>query len=67
MVVVGGGQAGLATGFYLRRSGLVPGRDFELSLGLDARTLHIDVSDTCAERPPVGATDCRPTTCRSGS
>lgn len=27
-VVVGGGQAGLATGFYLRRSGLVPGEDF---------------------------------------
>ena len=28
MVVVGGGQAGLATGFYLRRAGLVPGEDF---------------------------------------
>ncbi|NIK59815.1 ArsO family NAD(P)H-dependent flavin-containing monooxygenase [Kribbella shirazensis] len=28
VVVVGGGQAGLATGFYLRRAGLVPGRDF---------------------------------------
>ncbi|MFB6722907.1 ArsO family NAD(P)H-dependent flavin-containing monooxygenase [Kribbella sp. NPDC056345] len=28
MVVIGGGQAGLATGFYLRRSGLVPGADF---------------------------------------
>ena len=27
-VVIGGGQAGLATGFYLRRSGLTPGRDF---------------------------------------
>ena len=27
-VVIGGGQAGLATGFYLRRSGLVPGQDF---------------------------------------
>jgi putative flavoprotein involved in K+ transport len=26
--VVGGGQAGLATCFYLRRAGLVPGRDF---------------------------------------
>jgi putative flavoprotein involved in K+ transport len=28
VVVVGGGQAGLATGFHLRRAGLVPGRDF---------------------------------------
>jgi cation diffusion facilitator CzcD-associated flavoprotein CzcO len=28
VVVVGGGQAGLATGFYLRRAGLTPGRDF---------------------------------------
>lgn len=28
VAVVGGGQAGLATGFYLRRAGLVPGRDF---------------------------------------
>ncbi|HWM02308.1 MAG TPA: oleate hydratase, partial [Actinophytocola sp.] len=28
VVVIGGGQAGLATGFYLRRSGLVPGEDF---------------------------------------
>lgn len=28
VVVVGGGQAGLATGFYLRRAGLVPGRNF---------------------------------------
>ncbi|ANH39979.1 putative oxidoreductase CzcO [Nocardioides dokdonensis FR1436] len=28
VVVVGGGQAGLATGFYLRRAGLVPGHDF---------------------------------------
>jgi cation diffusion facilitator CzcD-associated flavoprotein CzcO len=27
-VITGGGQAGLATGFYLRRSGLTPGRDF---------------------------------------
>lgn len=26
--MVGGGQAGLATGFYLRRAGLVPGDDF---------------------------------------
>ena len=28
VAVVGGGQAGLATGFHLRRAGLVPGRDF---------------------------------------
>ncbi len=28
VVVVGGGQAGLATGFYLRRAGLRPGTDF---------------------------------------
>lgn len=28
MAVVGGGQAGLATGYHLRRAGLVPGRDF---------------------------------------
>jgi cation diffusion facilitator CzcD-associated flavoprotein CzcO len=28
VVVIGGGQAGLATGFYLRRAGLAPGRDF---------------------------------------
>lgn len=27
-MVIGGGQSGLATGFYLRRSGLVPGEDF---------------------------------------
>ncbi|TDO44205.1 cation diffusion facilitator CzcD-associated flavoprotein CzcO [Kribbella sp. VKM Ac-2527] len=27
-MVIGGGQAGLATGFYLRRSGLIPGEDF---------------------------------------
>jgi putative flavoprotein involved in K+ transport len=27
VAVVGGGQAGLATGFYLRRAGLAPGRD----------------------------------------
>ncbi|GAA1571111.1 ArsO family NAD(P)H-dependent flavin-containing monooxygenase [Kribbella sancticallisti] len=27
-MVIGGGQAGLATGFYLRRAGLVPGEDF---------------------------------------
>jgi putative flavoprotein involved in K+ transport len=35
VVVVGGGQAGLATAFYLRRAGLVPGRDF---LIVDAAT-----------------------------
>ncbi|MFI7065215.1 ArsO family NAD(P)H-dependent flavin-containing monooxygenase [Kribbella sp. NPDC050124] len=35
VVVIGGGQAGLATGFYLRRSGLVPGKDFVI---LDAAT-----------------------------
>jgi thioredoxin reductase len=34
-VVIGGGQAGLATGYYLRRSGLTPGRDFVI---LDAAT-----------------------------
>ena len=28
VVVIGGGQAGLATGFYLHRSGLIPGDDF---------------------------------------
>lgn len=28
VAVIGGGQAGLATGFYLRRAGLVPGEDF---------------------------------------
>lgn len=28
VAVVGGGQAGLATGYYLRRARLVPGRDF---------------------------------------
>jgi putative flavoprotein involved in K+ transport len=28
VAVIGGGQAGLATGYYLRRSGLVPGEDF---------------------------------------
>ena len=28
VVIVGGGQAGLATGFYLRRAGLRPGADF---------------------------------------
>lgn len=28
VVVIGGGQAGLATGYYLRRAGLVPGADF---------------------------------------
>lgn len=28
VVVIGGGQAGLATGFYLRRAGLAPGEDF---------------------------------------
>lgn len=28
VVVIGGGQAGLATGYYLRRAGLVPGDDF---------------------------------------
>lgn len=28
VAVVGGGQAALATGFYLRRAGLVPGEDF---------------------------------------
>jgi putative flavoprotein involved in K+ transport len=28
VAVVGGGQAGLATAFHLRRAGLVPGRDF---------------------------------------
>ena len=33
VAVVGGGQAGLATGFYLRRAGLVPEQDF---LVLDA-------------------------------
>ena len=27
-VVVGGGQAGLAAGYYLRRAGLTPGTDF---------------------------------------
>ena len=30
VAVIGGGQAGLATGFYLRRLGLVPGEDFLL-------------------------------------
>ena len=28
VVVIGGGQSGLATGFYLRRAGLAPGEDF---------------------------------------
>ncbi|MEP9383365.1 ArsO family NAD(P)H-dependent flavin-containing monooxygenase [Nocardioides sp. KR10-350] len=28
VVVIGAGQAGLATGFYLRRAGLAPGEDF---------------------------------------
>ncbi|MCH8571762.1 ArsO family NAD(P)H-dependent flavin-containing monooxygenase [Nesterenkonia sp. AY15] len=28
VAIVGGGQAGLATGFYLRRAGLTPGEDF---------------------------------------
>lgn len=28
VAVIGGGQASLATGYYLRRAGLVPGRDF---------------------------------------
>lgn len=28
VAVVGGGQAGLATGYYLRRAGLTPGEDF---------------------------------------
>jgi len=28
VAVIGGGQAGLAVGFYLRRAGLVPGEDF---------------------------------------
>ena len=28
VAIIGGGQAGLATGFYLRRAGLEPGRDF---------------------------------------
>ena len=28
VAVIGGGQAGLATGYYLRRAGLVPGVDF---------------------------------------
>ena len=28
VVVIGGGQAGLATGFHLRRAGLAPGSDF---------------------------------------
>lgn len=28
VAVLGGGQAGLATGYYLRRAGLVPGKDF---------------------------------------
>ncbi|RNI24741.1 NAD(P)-binding domain-containing protein [Flexivirga caeni] len=28
VVIIGGGQAGLATGFYLRRAGLTPGQDF---------------------------------------
>ena len=28
VAVIGGGQAGLATGFYLRRTGMVPGTDF---------------------------------------
>ncbi|MEU4290841.1 ArsO family NAD(P)H-dependent flavin-containing monooxygenase [Kribbella sp. NPDC026596] len=36
IVVIGGGQAGLATGFYLRRSGLAPGEDFVI---LDAADL----------------------------
>lgn len=30
VAVIGGGQAGLAVGFYLRRAGLAPGRDFLL-------------------------------------
>ncbi|MFW6599748.1 ArsO family NAD(P)H-dependent flavin-containing monooxygenase [Propionibacteriaceae bacterium Y2011] len=34
-LVIGGGQSGLATGWYLRRSGLVPERDFVI---LDAAT-----------------------------
>jgi cation diffusion facilitator CzcD-associated flavoprotein CzcO len=34
-VIIGGGQAALATGFYLRRAGLTPGQDFVV---LDAAT-----------------------------
>ncbi|MFC9428077.1 ATP-binding protein [Streptomyces sp. NPDC056987] len=34
--------------------GRVPGRDFELRLGLDAGTLRIDVSDPRGERRPAG-------------
>ncbi len=35
VAVIGGGQAGLATGYYLRRAGLVPGEDFVI---IDAAT-----------------------------
>jgi len=35
VAVIGGGQAGLATGFYLRRAGLVPGKDFVILDGAD--------------------------------
>jgi cation diffusion facilitator CzcD-associated flavoprotein CzcO len=34
-VIIGGGQAGLATGFYLRRAGLAPGEDFVILDGSD--------------------------------
>ncbi|MGP4049287.1 ATP-binding protein [Streptomyces sp. 2A115] len=34
--------------------GRVPGRDFEVRLGLDAYTLRIDVSDPRGERRPAG-------------
>ncbi|MFD7706101.1 ATP-binding protein [Streptomyces sp. NPDC059786] len=34
--------------------GRVPGRDFEMGLGLDGRTLRIDVSDSRGEYRPAG-------------
>ncbi|WP_250399499.1 ATP-binding protein [Streptomyces cellostaticus] len=36
--------------------GRVPGRDFQLSLGRDARTVRIEVTDTRTEGVPVVAT-----------
>lgn len=46
--------------------GRVPGRDFELRLTLDARTIRVEVADTRAEQPPVHDTPQPDPDCESG-
>ena len=61
VAVIGGGQAGLAVGFYLQRAGLVPGEDFAMLDAADGPGwgLAADVGRAAAVLAPRRTPRCR--------